>query len=110
MAQMMFREQQAMLPIVIGGGGSQLLGQPLLLKKFVFEPYRHGLAERIEASRRKGKIGFEQSLKFQKRFVVKRDPIDIGETDASLRQAISDCACWVSTVELLAGEPLLLGS
>ncbi len=46
--------------------------------QFLFDPERHGLDERGESPRRILHVGFEDTLEFQKRFVVEDHVIQVG--------------------------------
>ena len=58
-----------------------------LLKQLLADPKRHRLAERGEASRREGQIGFDQPLEFHERLFIEDDVVDLGGADRpALRQ------------------------
>jgi hypothetical protein len=58
--------------------------------------------------RAQGQVGFQESLEFDKRFVVKNNKIDIFQLDAACAQAIADRVPRIAGVELLTREALFL--
>src|SRR5438552_2971457 len=76
--------------------------------QFLPEPQRHGLEKGSEAGRDIGEVGFEQTLEFQKRFVIERDKVEIGRANTALGKAIIDRVLRKAIVVLPAREALLL--
>lgn len=109
MAEVMFGEQEAAIPVKFGRRRPQLFRELPFLKEPVFEPDRHCCAERPEPARGKRQISLDQPLEFEQRLIVEGNKVDICETDFPFREAIGDCVGGVSVVVFLAGKALLLG-
>src|SRR5580704_12053311 len=104
----MLAEQQALLPIEVGLPALHLVAQQRLLEQLLLQPQRHGHTERVEAARRVGEVGLEQTLELQERLVVESDVVDVGQLDAGRVQAVLHSVLREARIVLLAGEALLL--
>ena len=72
----MIGEQQLLSPIDAVVDLQQMVAQHGLLEQFLLQPDRDSLSERLKAARRKGEIGFEQPLEFEKRLFVEHHMIE----------------------------------
>src|SRR5438270_3425503 len=104
----MLREEQATLPVVVGGEPPKLRLEQRLLEQLLFEPHRDGHRERAEASWRERHIGLQQTLELQEWLVVEDDVVDPIERHPRLAQAVVDGVSGKARVVLLAREPLFL--
>ncbi len=78
------------------------------MKQLLAQPERHRHRERTQTSRRKSDVGFEQTLKFQERFIVERYKVDVRKDHAFLDEAILHCFRREPGIVFLAREPLIL--
>src|SRR5882762_387650 len=109
MTLMMLAEEKPIFPIVVRCKAFELLSQQPLLKQLFLDPNRQRHAKRAEPVRCERQIGFEQSIEFQERLVIKDDMVDLAELDPSLLEAIADRILRESRVVLFTCEPLFLG-
>src|SRR5690348_2879501 len=77
MAQVMLREEEALLPVHIRGEGLQLLVQKPLLEQLLSQPERQRHAEGGIAPGREGEIGLQQPLELEEGLVVEGDVVDL---------------------------------
>src|SRR5712691_28296 len=80
----------------------------MLQKELLLQPDRNGHLERLKAPGRKREIRLEQTLKFEKRFVVECDKIDLIESHPSFGQAVRKSVTRETRIVLSATETLLL--
>src|SRR5271155_1514446 len=108
MAQMVFAEEQAGVPVDSGCEDPHLALQEVLEKQLLPQPRWNRHSERSKAVWREGEISFEQTLEFQEWLVVEDNTIDALSTDAGFHEAELDGAPRKSRVVLPAAESLLL--
>src|SRR5712691_6130192 len=86
----------------------ELPDQQVPQEEFLPQPDRDRHPEGAKASRRKRKIGFEQTLELEQRLVIENDKFELIEAFARLVQAVIDGVAGKPRIVLLAGEALLL--
>ncbi len=59
-------------------------------EQLLADPERQGLAERAEARRGVGEVGFQEPLELEQGLVVEADPVEVGGGQAGLGQAVVD--------------------
>ena len=72
-------------------------------------PDWHGGNEGPDPTGGKSQVGLQKSFKFDERFVIKHNRVEISERDAAFSQAIAQRPIWKARIMLLTGEALLLG-
>src|SRR5919109_1014662 len=108
MTEMVLGEKQPLVPRHFGVELIKLAQDLGALKKLLLHPERHGLAEGLEAARRKGEIGLQQPLELEERLVVEGDEIDLGGPSAGELETGANRVVREARIVLFAGEALFL--
>ena len=101
-------EQQLLFPVDAVVDLQQMVAQHGFLEQLLLQPDRDRLAERLKAARRKGEIGLEQALEFEKRLFVEHHMIDVGRRQLAGRQAVANRGSGKARVVLPPRKALLL--
>src|SRR5439155_14659397 len=102
MAQVMLREKQSLDHILPHTRGAQALGDQIFQEQLFPKPDRHRHAERLESTRCKREIGFDQSFELEQRFIVEGNVIDVVERLPGYTEAIIDGVFRKAGIMLLA--------
>src|SRR5581483_11110358 len=85
-----------------------MIAEHTLLEQLFLEPDRNGGPERPKAARRKGKIGLEQTLEFEKRLFVEHDMVERARVNAGFRQTVTNRRGGKAGIVLPAREAFFL--
>ena len=77
-------------------------------EQVLFDPNRHGFDERRHALRREAVVRLQQAFKLEKRLVVKRNGLEVGQVGAALFQHKPDGLRRKPRVVFLPGKPFFL--
>ena len=108
MAQMVFREQQPLLPIEPRAILLQKFSQQVFLKEFLSYPQRQRHLKRTVPRRSKGQISFQEPFEFKKWLVVKHDVVERLEFHACFGQTVIHGVPRETGVVLLTRETFFL--
>ena len=82
----------------------------MLLKQLFLQPQRQRVSKRIEATRRKSQVGFQQPVELQERLVVEGDEVQLARLQTADGQTSPDSLQRKGRIVLDAGKTFFLGS